>query len=182
MATLNAPVPISLFFSLVERGYRMDDQIQTCEHLLLAEISEPNVNKLRVVVAEGKQQGPPRDIQTRRGMLPGALLIEVDESCRVFEVFWEKYIAYCVRREKDTLVDSNEAWVGTTFRRYSRSNFLDYVALTTNSNTAKVQHWSLICMAHLVEVVSFCSPPRVNQVNQAEAIKIIRALRESDGL
>jgi hypothetical protein len=87
----------------------MDAQIEAiwpCKYLYLQSISEPEVNRLSVVVLEatsdsprgetmelsGAWKVPPKPVSSTRPILHGL-------GCRIFEVSWDSYIGYAVQNE-----------------------------------------------------------------------------------
>jgi hypothetical protein len=139
----------------------MREQIDDCKYLYLRELREPEDNTLRIVVAEAKADGPPEDIEILGKVISGTRAIESDESCRLFEVFWPSYVAYCVRNESYTSWDDSQVWEGRLFRVYSKSHFRDYVAKDTCSSDeypGPLRHWCLLCLNHLVDVIGCAEP------------------------
>ena len=139
----------------------MRDEIDACKYLFLREIGEPDENELRVVVEEAKADGPPEDRKILGHVIHGTRAIESDESSRLFELVWPSYVAYCVRNESYTSWDDSEAWEGTLFRLYSKSHFRDYIAAGTCASDdypGPLQHWSLVCLRHIIDVVGSVEP------------------------
>jgi len=139
----------------------MRDEIDACKYLSLRELAEPQDNTLRVVVEEAKADGPAEDWAILGHLVPGTRAIESDPSCRLFEVVWPSYVAYCVRNELYTSWDESEAWEGRLFRVYTRSHFRDYVARDTCASDeypGPLRHWCLLCLNHLVDVVGSADP------------------------
>lgn len=85
-----------------------------------------------------------------------------EPECRLFELFWKRYAAYCVSEE---LVGSNardgyddESYTGKILRAYRRSHFLDHMFRDTGGHLAVVQHWKLVCLNHLIDVAAYDVP------------------------
>jgi hypothetical protein len=146
------------------------DDINACRYLFLRECWEPEENTLRVVVEEAKSDGPPQDVEVLPGnVISDARAIESDETCRLFAVVWPSYVTYCVRNESYASGDNSEIWEGRLFRLYSKSHFRDYVTRSTfaaDEYPGPLRHWCLVCLNHLVDVVS-CAEPEVRRVRPA---------------
>jgi hypothetical protein len=139
----------------------MHDEIDSCRYLFLRDLREPQENSLRIVVEEAKADGPPEDIEILGKVIRGTVAVESDETCRAFEITWSSYVAYSLRNESYTQWDESEQWQGRLFRLYSKSHFLDYVARATfasDTYPGPLRHWCLVCLLHLVDVVSSVEP------------------------
>lgn len=73
-------------------------------------------------------------------------------------------MAYLVTEE---LVGSNapngyadEVYVGRILRVYTKSHFLDHIMRDTGGHVQELVHYKLICLNHLIDVVSYL-PPKV---------------------
>src|SRR3954467_13453473 len=123
-------------------------QLDSCKWLYLRELSEPEENALRIVLEEAKP-GSPEDIEIVGTIIKGTRPIESDQSCQLFEAMWPNYVAYSVRNESYTSWDESEEWEGNSFRIYSKSHFLNYVAKGTfasNEYPGPLQHYSFLCL------------------------------------
>lgn len=140
----------------------MPSEIESCKWLFLRQLEEPEENSLRLVVEEAKADGSPEDIEVSPGkFIKGTVPIESDSSCRLFEIIWPFYVAYTVRNESYTSWDDTEQWDGRLFRVYSKSHFRDFVSIGTFANNeypGPLQHWCVLCLRHLVDVVSHVEP------------------------
>jgi hypothetical protein len=127
-------------------------QLDECAYLDLTGISEPGRNSLRLVVEE-----------LQVSFQPAAQKIEHTESCRVFEITWETYISYRVASDSYARVKDYEVYEGRFARVYSKSDFLNDIRRDTFADDkypGPFKHISLVCMHHIVDVVSV-SEPRV---------------------
>jgi hypothetical protein len=138
------------------------DEINACKYMFLRECWEPEENALKVVIEEAKADGPPKDLEVLPGkIIRGTVAIQSDPSCQMFELLWPSYVAYCVRNESYTSWDDEEVFEGRHFRVYSKSHFRDYVArgtFATDEYPGPLQHWSVVCENHLVDVVGSREP------------------------
>lgn len=80
----------------------------------------------------------------------------------MFQLSWKHYLAYLVTEE---LVGSNasngyedEVYTGKILRVYTRSHFLDHVMRDTGGHIQEILHYKLICLNHLIDVVSYYRP------------------------
>jgi len=88
--------------------------------------------------------------------------VKSTDASRVFEIIWDRYVAYSVRNESFVTPDDFEesAW-GRRVRLYSRSHFLEYVSRATfacDEHPGPLQHVGVHCENHIVDVVSAHAP------------------------
>ena len=147
-----------------------EEQLNSVQYLYLRQLSEPSDSSLKLVVEEA--------VSNRAGFVEPGLLerpelaalrqnawpIESIEGCRVFELHWKRYVAYLVTEE---LVGSNaregygdEHYSGRLLRVYSQSHFLTHVERDTGGHFGPLQHYKLICLNHLIDIVAY-APPEV---------------------
>ena len=144
--------------------------LNSVKYLYLRKISEPDkrvFNSLRIVVEEAAVNEAARVVCDRPELekaLRQAHPIESIEGCKKFRLSWKHYLAYLVTEE---LVGSNapkgyedEVYTGNILRVYTTSHFLDHIMRDTGGHLQKVLHHKLICLDHLVDVVSY-DPPEV---------------------
>lgn len=144
------------------------EQLNAARYVDLREISEPNknvFNSLRIIVEEAvvnEAVGIVSDRPELAHLLVGAHPIESIEGCRTFQLSWKHYLAYLVTEE---LVGSNaptgyddEVYTGKILRVYTRSHFLDHVMRDTGGHIQQIVHYKLICLNHLIDVVSYERP------------------------
>src|SRR5688572_15157763 len=127
--------------------------LTSCEYLYLASVSEPDVNEVRVIVEEATVGDPPdpatlaeEQVPDLRDILAGARQIVHRPGCRIFELYWPRYVAYCVRNESFATKepDTSVSVGGRLFSVYSRSTFLDYVEAATiaqHDYPGPFKHW-----------------------------------------
>jgi hypothetical protein len=145
-------------------------QLNSTRYVDLREISEPNkrvFNSLRIVVEQAIVNEAAVVVSDRpelANLLAGAYPIESVEGCKTFRLSWKHYLAYLVTEE---LVGSNapngyadEIYTGKILRVYTRSHFLDHIMRDTGGHVQEVLHYKLICLNHLIDVVSYF-PPKV---------------------
>lgn len=140
-------------------------ELNTVDYVYLRELSEPRDNSLRILVEEAtlnisRTAEPP--LPELLHLFENAHPIESTTKCRVFELYWNRYAAYCVSEE---LVGSNahggyedESYTGKILRVYTRSHFLDHMLRDTGGHLAVVLHWKLVCLNHLIDVAAYDIP------------------------
>jgi len=136
-------------------------QLDTCEHLILAEIGEPEENALRIVVDEALVLDRTESIEINGVSLSGIRPIEVTTDSRRFELIWGTYVSYAVRDESYCRWDDTEEWQGEQLRIYSKSTFLDFVAAGTFADDeypGPFKHYAVHCGNHIVDVASESAP------------------------
>jgi hypothetical protein len=141
-------------------------ELDSCDHLYLNSISEPETNTLRLVLSEGIVSDRAETIVIGDAEIPDVRLIEVTAASRHFEVVWDSYISYAVRNESYCTWDKDEEWSGKAFRVYSKSKFLDFIAIGTIASDdypGPFVHYEILCSDHIVDVASE-HPPTVQRV------------------
>jgi len=152
-------------------------QLNSVRYVDLREISELDnrlLNSLRIVVEEAVVNEAAAMVSDRpelANLLAGASSIESLEGCKKFELSWKHYLAYLVTEE---LVGSNapngyddEVYTGKILRVYTKSHFLDHIMRNTGGHIQEVVHYKLICLDHLIDVVSY-DPPEVEVLTPSE--------------
>ena len=137
------------------------EELDACEYLFFAGISEPEENSLHLLVQEGLRAGEPQTVQVGSGSIEGVVPIDVTARSRTFELYWPLYISYAIRNESYCTWDKEEEWVGSGFRVYNRSKFLDFVANSTFASTeypGPFQHYEVLCANHIIDVVAQEAP------------------------
>jgi len=135
--------------------------LNAAEYLYLRGISEPRDNSLRIVVQEATANlastgplelpGMSASLRTSR-----AAPIESTATCKAFALYWSRYIAYLVTEESVGSCGNykDEIFTGRFFRVYEKSHLLDHIARDTGAHFKPFQHYKIICLNHLIDVVS----------------------------
>jgi hypothetical protein len=132
-------------------------EIDLCDYLFLREISELDHNGLRLVLEEGTAGSEEISSKVGDTVITGGHRVESTDEGRLFEVVWQFYVAYSVRNESFVSHDEHELSVGEKFRIYTKSHFLDFIrsaTFATNEYPGPIQHISVNCEDHIVDVVS----------------------------
>jgi hypothetical protein len=141
------------------------DSLNGVQYLYLRKISEPRDNAVRIVaqeaIANTAKEGP-LDLPGLSGKFPGskASPIESTGTCRIFVLTWARYVAYLVTEE---MVGScgkydDQVFTGKRFRVYTKSYLLDHIACDTGAHSKPLHHYKLICLNHLIDIVSEMPP------------------------
>lgn len=144
-------------------------EVDECQYLFLREIGEPSPNRLRLVIHEARASRHAVPIEIAATPLGEGHPVECDDSCSIFEILWQNYVAYQVTNE--SLVHgegSGEVWSGRIVRLYTKSHFLEYVlrktfACNEHPGPGPLLHFSLICSDHIIDVVA-AEVPQIRRV------------------
>ena len=137
------------------------EEMDSCKYLFLAAISEPEANSLRLTVDEGIVSGQSETLDIAGVAIPEVRSIDFTCKSRRFEICWPSYISYSIRNESFCTWDKEEQWVGNSFRTYSKSKFLEFVAsgtFATSDYPGPFQHYEIVCVDHIVDVASQEAP------------------------
>jgi hypothetical protein len=145
------------------------DDFQDCTYLYLHSIGEPDDGGLRLIVHEARVGGPPSGeelaaeaLPELRTILAGSKVIEHGPGCKVFEITWGRYIAYAVENESYALPEpKGSIGTGRLFVEYTKSVYLDYlskVSFASADYPGPFKHWAVLCLDHIVNVVSTSEP------------------------
>ncbi len=160
-------------------------QLNSVRYVRLHEISEPDksaFNSLRIVVDEAIVNMAAVAVSDRpelAALLAGAHPIESVEGGKTIQLFGlgKHYLADLVTEE---LVGSNapngyadEIYTGKILRVYTRSHFLDHIMRDTGGHIQEVLHYKLICLDHLIDVVSY-HPPEVKVLSDGSSKDVAR--------
>ncbi len=158
------------------------DYFEGVKYLHLRGISEPDIDAFNtlailaeeaVVNREGMARARPESPELD-ALLKDAHPIESIDGCRMFRLYWKNYVAYMVTEEMAASTSPNgdvdECYTGTILRKYSKSQFLEYINRNTGGRDCDAQHYRLICLDHIIDVAS-CYPPEI-EVTNAEKISL----------
>lgn len=138
------------------------EQINSHEYLYLEEIGEPEVNVLRLVIAEVRGSNEVKDLTFGNSVITGVSPIVSDETCHTYEIIFGSYIAYSVLNESYVPGSGEEEiFTGRLFCVYSKSPFLNYIQAATFASEdypGRFTHYGINCLDHVVEVVSIEEP------------------------
>jgi hypothetical protein len=141
---------------------KLSQIIDSCYTIFVRQICEPRENVLQVIVQEAAVNHEPVSVQVGEAVIKNLKRIESTESSRIFQLTWDKYIAYSVRNESFvTLDDSEIVTSGRLLRIYSKSTFLEYVSRATFANQehpGPYSHYQICSENHIVDVVSTEEP------------------------
>ena len=87
------------FANLMSTAPELAGEIDTCEYLFLRELSEPKENSLRLLVEEAKPGVLTVPITVGEVEFGQGRPVHSTEECRLFEIFWDSYVAYSARNE-----------------------------------------------------------------------------------
>jgi hypothetical protein len=118
-----------------------------------------------LIVQEGRATGALEDIEVAGTVIKDSqpVLPYVDS---IWEIVFQRYVAYSVRNESYVSLDADEVWEGHLFRTYSKSKFLDYVRVSTfacDEYPGKLCHNELVCADHIIDVVTV-QPPVIQRI------------------
>ncbi|PLT28876.1 hypothetical protein [Peribacillus deserti] len=85
------------------------------------------------------------------------LLIYPASDVSTFQIDFPSYVSYMVTYDDYTLFDVSEVFTGDSFRIFSRSAFIDK-QMKQLQPVKKYTHYSLSCIEHVVDVISFDEP------------------------
>ena len=127
-------------------------------YVYLTEIGEPKDNVLELII----EQAPASDFREEieaLGISPDEP-VGAGELLETYRIEFANYIAYAIRDESFARNDTLETYEGTLARLYRESKLLEYVDSTSTGLRTKdaLQHYSLLCLEHVVEVISTDTP------------------------
>ena len=147
-------------------------ELDTCASLFLREISEPRQNSLRLLIEEAQVMPEEVTIRFAGTEIGNCHPVRSTTNSRLFEIVWDKYVAYSVINESYATPSESEEFSGRFARFYSKSHFLDYVSRATfagNEYPGPLQHIAIISECHIIDVVS-TEPPRVRDMRSRPAL------------
>lgn len=133
------------------------EEIDSCKTLFLFSITERDQNTLSIVLDEGITSPIAQDLPGSSGKIKNVHAVEVTPDSRRFEFHWDNYICYSVRNESYATWNKFEVSTGSKFLIYTKSMFLDYVAVATFAKQdflGPFVHYSIICANHIIDIAS----------------------------
>ena len=121
--------------------------------LFLIEIGEPRDLVLRLVIVEAGTEGQMGTTERVTGY--GSIVPKPDKQ--PIELVWEGYIAYSVRNECFAIPDRYQMPGGDRFAVRQKSAFLEFISaatLASDDYPGPFQHWELVCLNHVIDVVA----------------------------
>ncbi|MCT2536260.1 hypothetical protein NC661_13510 [Aquibacillus koreensis] len=81
-----------------------------------------------------------------------------DSKVTTFQIDFPNYITYSVVYDDYTVWNDEQIFEGESFRIYKKSTYLDYVQKEFKLQDKKVEHYSLACFEHHVDIISEHEP------------------------
>jgi hypothetical protein len=145
------------------------DEIDDCEYLYILGVEGIKELTLRIEIHEAKA-GSPLDTSDDDSPLArlrnGGRPIQVDRSCRKFQVVFERdsMISYSILNESyGKYPEAPEEFSGKLLRVFAWSQLLEFTKRTTyagNELTGPLQHYQIASLNHVLDVI--CTrPPRI---------------------
>ncbi len=138
------------------------DIINSCKYTFLIELSDIELNTLKIVIREAVVSESETELQIGEKVIKDLRSIEINDSCRKFEIIFKKYVGYSVRNESFALWDENEKFDGYHYRIYKNSHYLDFISKTTDGSFTyegeHLVHYGIYCGDHIVDIVSIHQP------------------------
>ena len=134
------------------------DQINSHKYLYLDRLYEETDLELCVIVDEAKVLGGEPE------SLPNACAygqIVSDDTCHKYKIIFKHYIAYCVTNETCAGAGIDEQFNGTLFRTYIKSQFLDYIAASSNGvpdTLGGYTHYEVVTLNQIIDVAATREP------------------------
>lgn len=118
----------------------------------------------------------------------GPLRLEVSgkadgEDSRLFEVVWPSHLVYQVADESYACPDDYDKYEGSRLVKYSQSRYWDFVKSAPSVRFEQAQfdsdgtfkHWGLLCLNHIVDVISKDAPQIRELEPPWEAKSVVKA-------
>jgi hypothetical protein len=110
------------------------EELDSSSHLFLAEIYEPKVNYLRLVICEGKTSKSPVPVRVAGVDFGRGFPVEIHNSCAAYQLHWASYVLYQVLNETFvTAADASEIYERKLARRYTTSKLLQSLLGSTHA-------------------------------------------------
>lgn len=135
--------------------------LMNLENIYLHSIEEPEENHLSLIFERTKINTNTETLQIGKTIIEGLHSIDVDYKLPFIQLDFQWYIGYAITNESYTSFDEYERFDGRIFRIYSKSRYLDYINLSTivtNEYPGTFKHYGVICLNHIVNVVSVEEP------------------------
>lgn len=144
------------------------DELNSLKYAYLGPLKEPRDNSLSIVIEEaGVSEEVGSEIIDSNLQFSGEPIV-VSSSSRRYELMFDVYIGYSVLDESYALPSDEEAFEGNIFRIYEQSRYLEYISRASfacNEHPGPFKHYGIVCLNHIVDIVSFEEPKIITLPN-----------------
>jgi hypothetical protein len=144
------------------------DRLRSCKYIYLDSITEPQDNKLRIVLLEAATGSEltveqlEKYEESLRSILSRTNSIEHLKGCSKFELLWENYIGYSIVNESYSNGEPESSnGKGNLLVEYEYSVYLEYLSrasFATSEYPGPYKHWAIYCLNHTIDIASQVSP------------------------
>jgi hypothetical protein len=161
-----------------QEGARLIDE---CTYLFATKVREIEELTLGLTLVEAKAQAPitaTEDTGPLAALRLGGSPIEQDETCRVFELVFDRnhMVSYTVLNESyGRYPEPPEVFAGKLFRIFSRSHLLEFTERTTyasGGHPAPLMHFEVVCLNHVFDVIA-TAPPKIAVGNNIVPVTVV---------
>ena len=131
----------------------------------LTSVSEPQAQTLILTVEE--EPASYLDDDTEGVIKQANKDTSLNLELQTIHIQFEPYIAYSIRAESGARNTTDEQFTGTLARLYTKSHFLDYVRATSLDSNAQAYHFGLLCIEHVIDVITPNQPTIWNLTDAA---------------
>jgi len=129
-------------------------------YLSFEQIVEPRTKEVRLRIIVNKAKNP-----TDLLIFPHA-----DSKATTLQLDFPNYVTYSVIYDEFTRKDENELYQGDAFRIYHKSELLDSIKQKSILPDEKLKHFSLACIEHKVDILSY-NEPIISKVLDQNSLK-----------
>ena len=144
------------------------DQINSHKWLYLDRLYEEKDVELCVVIDEAKILGG--EIESSDNVTAYGAIVS-DDTCSKYKITFKDYVAYCVTNETCAGGGGDAVFTGTLFRRYSKSQFLSYIAASGGGVIETLDgytHYEIVTLNQIIDVAA-TREPEIELVGSAGA-------------
>jgi hypothetical protein len=138
------------------------DPINNARDIFLEEIHELEGNGLEFTLVIGKTAEEESSVLVGNVDLKPVHQIYYDDNSPRYRIKFESYVGYSVLKETYTNIGDDGKFEGDKVRKYSESNFLNYIRKDTFAHQiyseSSVYHYFFTTLSHLINVASAQQP------------------------
>ncbi len=133
------------------------EEINQIDYIFLYKVEELKDNLLSIVIDVGKVANYEEET-----LVGKARPVLIDNNCTQYQIIFNKvYVAYQIINESFETVNDYDQFIGRRIRKYSQSNYLDYILKHTIADyifPAEMKHYGIICQNQIIDVISLDDP------------------------
>lgn len=137
------------------------DEINGLKYLFFVKLSEPEDNRLSIIVKEATVSKRAADVIIGNKNIGSAKRINYNGSGNKYEIYFNTYAAYSIIDESFYMFKDNQERLGRLLCIYSKSNYIEYIRMNTiveHIREGELKHYAINCLNHIIDIITIDEP------------------------